>query len=252
RKTQQSFRKISTEDRWGMSFHPEKCSIVRVTRARNPITADYTLKGHKLDVEDSTRYLGVELQSNMSWNRHVSKTTSKANSTLGFLRRNLRVSNENTKTAAYNAMVRPILEYCATVWSQHTKTNINKVEVVQRRAARYVTNRYRNTSSVTNMLEHLEWESLATRRTKMKLTMLFRIIHGLVAIPAEDYLTPATSTSTRSSHNQKLFQTPVSTELYKNSFFPSTVRTWNSLPSSAAEAPDLVSFKRELSTLNLC
>ncbi|MCG8077787.1 MAG: reverse transcriptase family protein, partial [Candidatus Thiodiazotropha taylori] len=35
-------RLAAWEDRWGMSFHPEKCSIVRFTRARNPITADYT------------------------------------------------------------------------------------------------------------------------------------------------------------------------------------------------------------------
>ena len=54
------------EKKWGMAFHPEKCSAIRVTRARKPISSSYTLKGHTLNMEDSTRYLGVELQSSMS------------------------------------------------------------------------------------------------------------------------------------------------------------------------------------------
>ena len=237
------------EKKWGMAFHPEKCSAIRVTRAKNPISSSYTLKGHALQMEDSTRYLGVELQSNMSWNRHMDQAVKKANSTLGFIRRNLRVSNEQTKSSAYFSMVRPIVEYCSTVWNPYTTEYIKKVEMVLRRAARYVTNRYHNTSSVTSMLDHLEWESLEARRAKNQLTMFFKIIHGLVDIPASDYLVPA-STRTRSQHSLKFLQIPVSSEYYKSSFFPRTVCRWNSLPANVAEAPSLVSFKQDLSSLS--
>ena len=158
------------------------------------------LKGHVLIAEDSTRYLGVELQSNMAWNKHIDQTIKKGNSMLGFLRRNLKVGNESTKTAAYSSLIRPILEYCCTVWSPHNRDYINKLEMVQRRAARYVTNRYHNTSSVTSMLDHLEWEYLEARRTKCQLTMLFKIINDLVDIPQEEYLTPA-SKRTRTLHS---------------------------------------------------
>ena len=112
--------------------------------------------------------------------------------------------------------------------------------MVQRRAARYVTNRYRNTSSVTSMLEHLEWETLVTRRAKYQLTMMFKIIHGLVDISADDHLTAA-STRTR-AHTSP-------TDYYKNSFFPKTIRLWNTLQATLAEAADLVPFKRKLSSL---
>ena len=158
------------EKKWGMAFHPEKCSAIRVTRAGKPISSSYTLKGHTLNMEDSTRYLGVELQSIMSWNRHMDQTVKKANSTLGFLWRNLRISNEQTKSSAYCSMVRPIIEYCSTVWSLNTKEYVSKVEMVQLRAARYVTNRYPNTSSVTSMPDHLDWESLEARCAKTQLT----------------------------------------------------------------------------------
>ena len=161
-------------------------------------------------------------QSSMSWNRHMDQAVKKANSTPGFLRRNLRISNEQTKSAAYFSMVRQIIESCSTVWSPHTKEYVSKVEMVQRRAATYVTNRYCSTSSVTSMLDHLDWESLEACRAKTQLTMLFKIIHGLVDIPAVDYLVPA-STRTRSQHSLKFLQIPVSSDYFKFSFFPITI-----------------------------
>ena len=202
-----------------MAFHPEKCSVIRVTRALKPISSSYTLKGHTLNMVDSTGYLGMELQSSMYWNRHMDQAVKKANSTLGFLRCITRISNKQTKSAAYFSMVRPIIEYCSTVWSPHTKDYVSNIEIMQRRAARYVTNRYRNTSSVTSMLDHLDWESLEAPRAKTQLTMLFKIIYGLVDIPAEDYLVPA-STRTRSQHSLEFLQIPVSRDYYKFSLSP--------------------------------
>ena len=57
---------------------------------------------------------------------------------------------------------------------------------------------------------------------KTQLTMLFKIIHGLVHIPADDYLVPA-STRTRSQHSLKFLQIPVSSDYYKFSFSPRTI-----------------------------
>ena len=175
----------------------------------------------------------------------MDQTIKKANSTLGFLRRNMRVSNEETKSTAYYSMVRPILQYCSTDWNPYTKDHIHNIEMVQRRAARYVTNRYRNTSSVTAMLEHLELETLETRRAKHQLIMLFKVINGIV-----DNLTPASSRK-RCQHSLKFRQIHASSDYYKFSFFPRTVRHWNCLPVSVAEAPSLVSFTLELYNMSM-
>ena len=77
------------ERRWGMSFHPEKCSILRVHRKRSPVLFAYSLKGHILTCEESTKYLGVEISKDMAWKLHIDRTVKKGNNTLGFLRRNL-------------------------------------------------------------------------------------------------------------------------------------------------------------------
>ena len=140
-------------------------------------------------------------------------------------------------------MVMPMLKYSSIIRSPYNKDYIHKIEMVHYRAARYVTNRYRNTSSVTSMIEHLEWESLEARRAKHELTMVFNIIHDLVNIPANEYLTPA-SNRTRSQHSLKFRQILTSSAYYKFIFFPRSVCHWNSIPANVAEAPSLVSFKR--------
>ena len=95
------------------------------------------------------------------------------------------------------AFVRPKLEYASAVWDPHTRTQINQIEKVQRRAARYVTNRYHNTSSVTDMLHNLNWPSLEIRRTRVRLIMFYKIIHHVVAIHPLDTLLLPTTTITR-------------------------------------------------------
>ena len=64
------------EKKWGMAFHPDKCSTIITSRSRKPFTRNYSLKGHEY-YGDSTRYLGVELQSNMAWNKHMDQTIKK-------------------------------------------------------------------------------------------------------------------------------------------------------------------------------
>jgi hypothetical protein len=232
-----------------MDFHPKKCNVLSITRSRNPLKHAYMLKGHQLEELDSVKYLGVDIQSTLQWNNHINCITKKANSMLGFLHRNLRSTSTETKTNAYISMVRSNLEYCATVWCPHQKDQMAKLEMTQRRAARFATNRYHNTSSVTDMLKHLEWDTLESRRSKQKMTMMFKIVNNLVAISATDYLKPS-STPTRSSHGKKFHHFAASSNNYKFSFFPHSVPLWNSLPAQVAEAPSLVSFKRELSLIH--
>jgi len=58
----------------------------------------------------------------------------------------------------------------------------DKIDMVQRRAARYVSNRKRNTSSVGDMLQHLEWRNLEDRRRDARLVMMYKISHDKVAV----------------------------------------------------------------------
>ena len=59
------------KSKWGMECHLQKCSVLSVSRARFPIRHPYKLKGHTLETEESTKYVGVDLQTTLSWNNHI-------------------------------------------------------------------------------------------------------------------------------------------------------------------------------------
>ena len=113
---------------------------------------------------------------------YTESTINKANKTLGFIRRNLCDCTAPLKSAAYTTVVLPVLEYSSTVWDPHLSTYIHILEQIQRRAARFVHRSYteRTPRCVTNMVQSLGWESLQHRRYLDRLSILFRIQHGLV------------------------------------------------------------------------
>ena len=137
------------ETKWGMAFNPSKCSVIHISRKKLPFTFDYTLKEQILETSDTANYLGITIAKDLSWTDQISKVTSKANRSLGFLRRNIKTNSENVKTKAYNTIVRPTLEYAAAVWSPWQKGLRDSLEAVQRRAARYVKAKFSREDSVT-------------------------------------------------------------------------------------------------------
>ena len=144
--------------------------IIHIHRSRKPIKAIYTLHNQPLSVVTQATYLGVEISSNLSWSPHVNEIANKASQSLGFLKRNLHSAKPTTKTAAYNTTVRPNLEYCSSVWDPYHQKEVEKLENVQRRAARFVSNNYSRTpGTVTSLLNDIKWNSLQTRRQYSRL-----------------------------------------------------------------------------------
>ena len=88
------------EKRWDMLFHPSKCVSIPVTRRKTILQPTYHLHGHTLEVVRSVKYLGVTLCSDLNWSEHINTVCSKANKTVGFVRRNLKISSRRIKETA--------------------------------------------------------------------------------------------------------------------------------------------------------
>ena len=233
---------------WQMSFNPSKCKVIKVTRKRKPSDFQYILHGQTLESIDHTKYLGVHISRDLRWNTHADRVTSKANRTLGFVRRNLQTSSIKIKDTAYKTLIRPTVEYCSSVWDPITAKNTYQVEMVQRRAARWVLRRYNREDSVTDMLRVLNWETLEKRRLVGRLCHLYKQANGLVC-GGNEQLKPLTHRySTRYSEHS--FEIPYSScDYYKYSFYPRTIKDWNNLPPHVTDSPSVRSFKDSVRSL---
>ena len=105
-----------------------------------------------------------------------------------FIQRNVKHANRDLKELAYASLVRSILEYSSTVWDPFYQKDIDRLERVQQRAVRFVFNDYKPLSSVACMVSQLGWKPLVERRQEYRLSLIYKIINGLVAMSADTHL----------------------------------------------------------------
>jgi len=242
-------RLLEWADRWQMQFNAKKCYSMRIHRKRHPIIHDYTMRGDDLLGVANKAYLGIELHERLSWKLHVDAVTNKASRTLGFIRRNLgRHCPTDVKKLAYISLVRSQLEYASVVWDPNKQNQIDQLEMVQRRALRFICGNYQRDASVTAMREQLNLPTLEERRKRARLTMFYKIVNNRIAIPIPDYIKQRERT-TRRSQQQRYMRLGSSMDTYKFSFFPRTLKDWDELPQNIVELPSLEQFKVALETV---
>ena len=176
----------------------------------------------------STKYLGVTITHNLNWNQHCDDVCSKANSTLGLLRRVLSDLSTDVKSRAYTTLVRPQLEYACSVWNPFTKRKIPQTEPIKHRAARFVLRDYSNISHVTSMLKQLGWDTLEQSRLSYQLSMFSKIQQVLVGISLSSEVYSLTRAS-RAPNAFPFSHFQSSCNVYKYSFYPSSTVAWNML-----------------------
>ena len=106
--------------------------------------------------------------------------------------------------------------------------------MVQRRAARFVKDRYGMYESDTQMLEELTWVPLSKRRENTRLILFYKIINSL-AMVHHSCLEKADG-RTRKNHNLKFRHIGYNMDPYGQSFFPKCISAWNGLAQEIAEA----------------
>ncbi len=238
---------IKWSNTWQMSFNPKKCFVVNVTNKKSIREANYSINSAALANVKHHPYLGVELDQQLSWRDHISSVTAKANKTLGFLRRNLSKCAEKVKERAYLTLVRPQLEYASACWDPAKKTQVAELEMVQRRAVRFVRCIHdRGETSISAVRDDLGWPTLETRRKIKRLSIFHKAVNNRLAVTIN--ARPSGRTSRRD--NSLRFVRPLtSSAAYADSFTPRTIRDWNGLPGCITNIDDSEDFKVAVSEL---
>ena len=154
---------------WGMKFNAKKCNIMRVSRSRKPLQHFYSLGNEILQEVSDAKYLGIQIDNKLDWNKHISTVAARGQSKLAFLNRNLKGCPKKLRDTAYISLIRPALEYSCSVWHPHfhiptfifpyliycvevwgsaCKTNLTPIMLLQKKVVRIL--------SFSDRLEHTE------------------------------------------------------------------------------------------------
>ncbi|KAK2170960.1 hypothetical protein NP493_1120g01059 [Ridgeia piscesae] len=176
-------------NKWQMEFNIPKCVHLPITNKTKPRLHSYSLCGVPLSTISSHPYLGIKLDTKLTWANHITDIASKSSKVLGMIKRTLGPCKPNVKETAYNMLVRPKLEYASPIWNPHTTTQIKHLEKVQHCAARFVKNNHRRQ---TDLIATLGWPTLERRRIIKQAMTFYKILNNIINItPPPGLLKPS-------------------------------------------------------------
>ena len=233
-----------------LKFHPDKCETMRIkpNRKKDLNNPYYCIDNTRLRVVTIVEDLGITFDNKLSFDDHICKKVSKANSLVGMIRRTFVYLDKDMFKKLFTAIVRPHLEYGATVWNPSKKTQIDKIERVQRRATKLIP----GLSSLTykERLLALNMPTLQYRRYRGDMIELYKISHNFYD-PATingfiNFTSDSNSRYCLRRHEFSFYKEKCSKDVRKNSFKIRTANQWNNLPASVVNAATLNSFKNNL------
>ena len=230
-------------EKWQMIFKPEKCFVMNISNKHNISHHGYQLKGKQLSTVTTWTYLGVEIDSKLTWTPQCEKVKRSAMRTLGVIQRTLHAAPKSCRATAYQTLVKPKLEYASTAWSPQTSGKTRLLESVQNKAARFVCRDYSRTTSVSQLKTSLKWDPLEARRKAKDCVMRYKVHNHLVHLTFPTTVTPKPRLG-RHDHQLAYRHLSPRIDAYKHSFFVRTIPMWNGLPATTVATPTLQAFQR--------
>ena len=135
----------------------------------------YKLNNEIIPTVSDLKYLGIVIDSNLKWEKHVNTTISKAMRTLGLLKSTLWHADVRTRLIAYKALCRSFLEYASDAWDPHLAKDIYALEMVQNRAVHFISS-LKEVVSVSGEREQLGLQKLEERRKNSRLNTLVKVL----------------------------------------------------------------------------
>uniref|UniRef100_V5IC65 Putative endonuclease/reverse transcript n=2 Tax=Ixodes ricinus TaxID=34613 RepID=V5IC65_IXORI len=231
---------------WLMELNISKCKSMCVSRQIN-ICPCYSINNSTLLPVSSYKYLGVHISNDLSWNIHVDYVTKNANQLLGYIKRNFFLAPLSLKLLIYKTLIRPKLEYAASIWNPGI-TLASAVESIQNRSARFILSNYHRTASTTLMKASLSLPTLSLRRKISRLCLFHKIYHSNPTLRQALFSEPF-YVSSRTDHQLKVGIPHCSTSTFNASFLPQTSIDWNRLPAAIVTITASDKFKIAITNL---
>ena len=227
--------------KWQLPFNIDKCKVIHYSY-NNPLY-NYTLNNKPLTTDTSEKDLGVTFTSDLKFSSHIRQIISKANSRLGLIKNTFTNKTAKIIIPLYKSLVRPLLEYCVSIWNPNLRKDIIEIEKVQRRATKLIPQI--KDLPYPNRLKFLHLDSLLFRRKRQDMIQVFRMLRRIDNIDHNIYFNMNDASTTR-GHSLKILKPRASTSLRLNSFSHRVINDWNSLKEETVISQTINQFKSAL------
>ena len=122
---------------------------------------------HFLERAKTYKYLGIDLDENLSWDSHIDNIVKKVSAGLGAIRRVRSLVPRETLIMIYKALVQPYFDYCSSVWGSIGVCQSERLQKLQNRAARLINFFDLNIRSST-LLNDFGWDYLGPVSRKFR------------------------------------------------------------------------------------
>ena len=147
------------------------------------VSPTVTIYDNQVSQVTTAKSLGVTIDNKLDWRSHIDKLTKKVASGTGAIKRMRHLVPQATLLLIYQALIQPHFDYFNFVWGNCGITLQNKVQKLQNRAARVLTNSNYD-ADAGHLFELLRWKNPASQPQIQRAIMVYKSPHGL----APDYL----------------------------------------------------------------
>ena len=236
--------------RWLVLLNPVKTdSFLVFCKLIKSVHPPLFMEGSQIMEVESHKHLGIFFSNDCTWHKHIDYIKDKAWKHVNAMRKLKFEFDRKSLEIIYLSFIRPILEYGDTIWDNCTQYEKAELDKIQNEAARIVTGTTKLVS-IENLYEETKWETLEERRRKHKLTLFYKMVNNLspsyLSSLVPQLVNAVSAYNLRNSNN--IQKVPARSNYYYNSFLPSTIRDWNSLPLDTRNSEFLASFKRKLNS----
>ena len=192
-----------------------------------------------------TKYLGVQIDQHLLWDEHLSIITKKIARGLGMLKYSKKYLPLSTIQRMCKSLVEPYFRYCLPVWGNCGTTALQKVQKLQNRAARIVTNSPYDASALP-LIKQLGWLNIQQMIEFETTKIVHKTLHNEVPEYLQGLFTRVSDKCVRELRNSKLdLNLPLmKTSFGQKSFSFRGAKLWNKLGSEATTTSSFSAFKK--------